>query len=54
MALRGIAAGAAASILLLAPLFAPSAIAQTPLPPLAPHRAVYDLTLLKADGAKAP
>ncbi len=39
---------------LLAPVFAPSAIAQTPPPPLAPHRAVYDLTLLKADGAKAP
>ena len=32
----------------------PGSAAQTATPPLAPHRAVYDLSLLKAEGAKAP
>jgi hypothetical protein len=54
MALRRIAAGVAALACVLAPLPAPEAAAQTPPPALAPHRAVYDLTLLKAEGAKAP
>ncbi len=54
MALQRIAAGVAALTCVLAALLAPRATAQTAPPPLAPHRAVYDLTLLKAEGAKAP
>jgi len=54
MALQRIAAGVAAFACLFAAQFGPGAAAQTPPPPLAPHRAVYDLSLLKAEGAKAP
>jgi len=54
MALQRIAAGVAALTCVFAPVLAPVAVAQTPAPALAPHRAVYDLSLLKAEGAKAP
>jgi hypothetical protein len=54
MALRRIAGGVAAMACYLAGGLGPGAAAQTATPPLAPHRAVYDLSLLKAEGAKAP
>ncbi len=54
MALRRVAGGVAALACLSAGGLGPQAAAQTAAPPLAPHRAVYDLTLLKAEGAKAP
>jgi len=42
----------AAAIVL--PLLWPLAGSAEPAPPLAPHRAAYELTLLKGEGAKAP
>ncbi|ARN81393.1 cell envelope integrity EipB family protein [Methylocystis bryophila] len=51
MALQRIAAGVAALTCIFTPGLG-GAAAQTPA--LAPHRAIYDLSLLRADGAKAP
>lgn len=54
MALQRIAGGVAALACFFASGLGPEAAAQSAAPPLAPHRAVYDLSLLKAEGAKAP
>ena len=48
------AAGVAFLTCVMAPVFGSAAAAETSPPALAPHRAVYDLSLLKAEGAKAP